>query len=247
MSTRHGGVSAAPYHALNLGYGVPDREEHVAENRRRLAAAVGIAPGQVVAGSISHGRDVSVFRRAAPRTWPMRHLPVRPGASRLQPSFPSDAVVSDVPGMSFLLTFADCVPLLISDQRHGVIGVGHAGWRGTALGIGGEMVRVMHEAFGSQPEDLVAAIGPSIGPCCYEVGAEVFRTFARHGVAFCRGERGTLDLWQSNRAQFVAAGVRHEAIEISAVCTSCHTETYFSHRGEGGRTGRFGLLAGLPA
>jgi YfiH family protein len=149
--------------------------------------------------------------------------------------------------LHFLLTFADCVPLLFADTTRGVIGAAHAGWRGTALGIGVEVVRAMREEFGCDPRDIIAGIGPSIGPWCYVVGPGVAETFARSGreaVLESRHGETVLDLWSTNEYQLQETGIPADAIENPRICTCCHTETYFSHRGEGGRTGRFSLSVG---
>lgn len=173
---------------------------------------------------------------------------VRTGSTRIERYFFSDAVVSDVPGMHFLVTCADCVPLLFHDPVQNVLGAAHAGWRGTAARIGPETVRAMVDIFGSQPSDIRVGVGPSVGPCCYSVGREVLGSFARHG-AHCRVEEREgstfLDLWSSNEIQLRECGVQQ--VEHAHVCTSCNTDMYFSHRAEAGLTGRFALVAGLAA
>lgn len=245
ISTRAGGVSPPPYESLNVGYGVPDREENVAANRALLAGALGVDTGRVVAGSITHGRDISVLRKDAPEEWPLVRVPVRPGSDRPLRCFPSDGVVSDVPGLSFLLTFADCVPLLFSDGVGRVVGIAHAGWRGMALGMGPAVVGVMQREFGVPADEVRVGIGPSIGACCYTVGDDVPQAFARNGYQAIMTEHGTLDLWGSARLMLEKAGVRPSHIECLDLCTSCHTDIFFSHRAEGGRTGRFALVAGV--
>lgn len=248
VSTRHGGVSPSPYESLNVGYGTPDLEENVARNRRILLDTLGVRSHEFVAGRLVHGNQVSKFRRRYPERHPIEKLRVREGSDRLERFFPSDGVVSDVPGLHFLLTYADCVPLLLYDPARGVLGAAHAGWRGTALRMGPALVRAMVDAFGSNPADILAGIGPSVGPCCYSVGPEVTDTFSRqqsepvlerrHGTVF-------LDLWATNEEQLRGSGI--SSIEQAHICTSCNTDTYFSHRAEAGLTGRFALVAGLPS
>jgi YfiH family protein len=146
-----------------------------------------------------------------------------------------------------MLRFADCVPILFYDQRRQAIGLAHAGWRGIPAEIIPATVATMTEAFGSRPADIWAGVGPSIGPCCYEVGPEVVQEVS----AVMNGQRpfrtvddGThLDLWAAVRSQLLTAGVTK--IEISELCTACHNEDWFSHRAEKGRTGRFGVVIGL--
>lgn len=241
ITTRHGGVSAGPYATLNVGYGTDDAEDAVATNRAIAAAAVSGAHGRLSAGRLSHGTDVAIYRQGG-LDFPEQKLPVRPGAVRLETFFDADGVVSDIPSQYFLLTFADCVPLLFYDPVRHVLGAAHAGWRGTAAGMAGEMIDALTREFGSEPEDIRVGVGPSIGPCCYEVGPDVARSFQDHGYrAVHTGNR--LDLWASTVDQLEAKGVR--SIEVSGLCTACNRDTFYSHRGEGGVTGRFALLAGL--
>lgn len=245
ISTRHGGVSAAPFDTLNLGFATADTEDHVAVNRRRLFASLDVLPRDVIGARLTHGKEVSVFRRSRPREFPVAALPVRDGSARVERAFLTDGVVSDVPGLHFFLTFADCVPLVFFDAATGALGAAHAGWRGTAAGVGAEVVRTMSEVFGSDPGDIRVGIGPSIGPCCYTVGEAVFDTFRQRGNEAVTGkDRSHLDLWTSNEHQLRRVGVSD--IESARICTACNTHTFFSHRGEAGRTGRFGLCVGLP-
>jgi polyphenol oxidase len=205
----------------------------------------------LLAAHLHHGNTVAVFRRDQPDTWPVRTVPVRAGSNRTMRVFSADGVVSDAPGLYFFMTFADCVPLVFVDPTRGVIGAAHAGWRGTALGIGPAVVRAMNAAFGSNPSDIVTGIGPSIGPCCYPVQSSVRDAFASNGlepVAAADGDGVTrLDLWASNSQQLQDCGVPLGSIEHSDICTSCNLDTYFSHRAEGGRTGRFGLGMGIDS
>ncbi|HER20405.1 MAG TPA: laccase domain-containing protein, partial [Chromatiales bacterium] len=156
---------------------------------------------------------------------------------------------------------ADCVPVSLYDPIKRVIGLAHAGWRGTAAGVAAKTVGRMMEEFDTDPTDLVAGIGPSIGPCCYEVGPEVADEFharqplvADHvlltGEAASAGEfdhsvnedRYHLDLWRANTLELVTAGVFEANIGVAGICTACNTGDFFSHRAEGGRTGRGGAL-----
>ena len=147
--------------------------------------------------------------------------------------------------------FADCVPILLYDPARAVVGMAHAGWLGTVRGAAREAVLAMTRHYGSRPAEILAAIGPSIGPDHYEVGPEVVtqvqQTFGPTAVDLVERREGKayLDLWRANRAQLEASGVHQ--IEVSGVCTACHLEDWFSHRAERGRTGRFGALMSLPA
>jgi YfiH family protein len=162
----------------------------------------------------------------------------------------ADAMIADRPGVTLSMRFADCTPVLFRDPVRGVIGMAHAGWRGTVQGVAGATVRAMSEQFGSRPSDIQAAVGPAIGPDRYQVGEEV--------VAAVREQFGStegllrrdpadgsayLDLWAANRLDLERAGV--EQIEVAGICTASNTDDWFSHRGEAGRTGRFGAVLSL--
>lgn len=247
VSTRLGGVSEAPYDTLNLGMSTGDREENVLTNRNLFAQALGVEQESVITARLVHGNKVSRFRSKQPEEWPIERVAVRQDSERTERAFRTDAVISDVPGLYFLLTFADCVPLLFADRNRGAVGAAHAGWRGTSLGIAGRVVEAMHTEFGSDPSDIIVGVGPSIGPCCYEVGPDVPATFESNGhePALRRdGDRTVLDLWATNEQQLRAAGIGNEAIENPRLCTSCRPSEFFSHRGEKGRTGRLALCIG---
>ena len=233
VATRHGGVSQAPFATLNLGGSVGDDPAAVHENHERLCQRLGVARGHLVTAFLTHSDRVAVVSQA---DWGRRFGD-------------TDALVTADPGVYLTLRFADCVPILLYDPVRRVIGIVHAGWRGTLALITQKTARVMGEAFGSDPADLVAGIGPSLGPCCAEMGAEVVaRTRAVFGAAaddlLRPGVRKPhLDLWAANRLQLEAIGVRQ--VETAGLCTVCHVADYFSHRAEHGKTGRFGAVIGL--
>jgi YfiH family protein len=238
VSTRLGGASLPPFDALNLSWTTGDDRQAVEENHQRLCSGLGIPRSAVVSPRQVHGAIVQ-----------------RVGAADRGRIIPDcDALVTDVPGVALLLRFADCVPILLFDGEHGAIGLAHAGWRGTVAGIAAATVRRMAQEFGSQPERIVAALGPAIGPCCYTVGADVVTAVTqslgdgadllRKGpfrtLAAGRGGSTTLDLWEANRRALVAVGVTH--IEACEICTACHNDSFFSYRAGRGRTGHHGAL-----
>ncbi len=231
--TRHGGVSVPPWATLNLGRFVGDDPAAVETNHERACAALGLRREQLVTVHQVHGNRVA---RASPAD-----------LGTLIPA--ADALISDTPGLALLLRFADCVPVLFYDPVRRAVGLAHAGWQGSLAGIAGKTALAMQEQLGSHAGDLRAGIGPSIGPCCCEMGPEVLAQFraAFAGIdAFLQpttGGRARLDLWRLNAWQLEQTGVTH--IEVAGVCTVCHTQDYYSHRGEGGRTGRFGVLIAL--
>lgn len=248
VSTRHGGVSPEPYQSLNMGISTGDDPENVRVNRSSFAAEHDVCMDDVLVGRLSHGVDVSVFGRDRRADWPVHrvHRPESPGRS--EGVFRSDAVISNAPGQYFLLTFADCVPLLFYDPVNRAMGAAHAGWRGTSLGMARVVIRAMQAEFGTRPGDLRAAVGPSIGPCCYSVRPDVLETFDRNRVPATYDKRdGTffLDLWRTNECQITGAGVCPDRVQNKRLCTSCQVRTFYSHRAEVGQTGRFALLSGI--
>jgi YfiH family protein len=233
VTTRAGGVSTGPYASLNLGLSVGDAPEAVDENKARLARSLGFEPERMVTTPQVHGTGVLVVDEHS-----------APGALQVR----ADILVTRERGFLLMQRFADCVPLLLWDEAAGVVGVAHAGWRGTVLDVAARFVEAATELGGS-PSTTRAAIGPSIGPCCFEVGQEVADQFPDVDGACTIGSRGRphLDLWEINRRQFVAAGVPAEQIEVSGACTRCQPETFFSHRAMGYPAGRFGAAIGIPA
>ena len=232
VSTRAGGVSAGPYASLNLGASVGDDAAAVAENRARLARSLGYAPERLVTTPQVHGTDVLVVdEETAPTALSVR----------------ADILVTNRPGFLLMQRFADCVPILAWHPEAGAVGVAHAGWRGTALGVARRTVEALGELAEGDARGVRAAVGPSIGPCCFEVGAEVVARFPEVDGAVSEGPRGRphLDLWELNRRGLVQAGVAPEHVEVAGVCTRCNPDTFFSHRALGYPAGRFGAAIGL--
>jgi YfiH family protein len=214
FSTRIGGVSEGPYESLNLGYLTDDDRDLVIENRRRLAAALGLEPESVLIGRQVHEAELAVHLE------PQRPSPfASPGA----PLAEVDGQVALEAGVAPLVFTADCLPVALA----GPAGVAmlHCGWRGLAAGIIGRGV----EAIAATD----AVFGPGIGPCCYEVGEDVLGAFAAIGIDM---PGPTLDLTDVTRRMLAAAGV--ERVEAAELCTSCEEERFYSHRRDAGSTGR---------
>jgi polyphenol oxidase len=219
FSTRNGGVSAGPYESLNLGYLTGDDRELVIENRHRLAAALGLDPENVLIGRQVHEAELAVHLE------PQRPSPFdSPGA----PLAEVDGQVAIEAGVAPLVFTADCLPVALAGP--GGVAMLHCGWRGLAAGIIDRGV----EAIAATD----AAIGPGIGPCCYEVGEDVLGAFAAIGIDM---PGPMLDLTEVARRMLIAAGV--ERIEAAELCTSCEEERFFSHRRDAGTTGRQAGLA----
>jgi hypothetical protein len=232
--TRQGGVSPDPWASLNLGGSVGDDAAHVAANRVRVFEALGRKPASIHDVWLVHGTDI--VYADAPRPLDA-------------PSPKADILFTDNPEVSLFMRFADCVPLLFHDPKKNVIGIAHAGWMGTLQGVAGTAIKGMQEHYGSDPADVVAGIGPSIGVDHYEVGEEVAAKFeaqhSAHAEHILQRRDGSvyLDLWTANARQLKDAGV--EQIQVSGICTACNTNDWFSHRAEKGKTGRFGALMAL--
>jgi YfiH family protein len=237
FSARLGGVSRPPFEGLNLGQSVGDDPTAVLENRRRLFGAFGIDASRVVRVRQVHGDGVLVVDDGLAR---------RPGfpACLVDERVERDALVTRLPGLALVVSTADCVPILIWDPVQRVVAAVHAGWRGTAKRVAAEAVAVMGARFGTVPTDCLAAIGPSIRGCCYEVDGPVGEAMGRNIPGWeaqavpTRPGHWRLDLAALNRMVLEAAGLTPERIEVVDLCTACRTDLFFSHRADHGRTGR---------
>ena len=229
--TRRGGVSLPPFASLNVGHTVGDDLRVVEVNHHRALAALGLRRRDVATCYQVHAARVGVVG-------PDDRGNVRPK---------TDALVTAAAELVLMLRFADCVPVLFYDRQRRVIGLAHAGWRGVTSRVVLATVETLVRAFGCRPADMWAGVGPSIGPCCYQVGQEVVEQVGGvldGGALFHQvNGRAHLDLWAAVQCQLVEAGVRQ--IDVAELCTACDTDEWFSHRAEGGKTGRFGVVIGL--
>jgi YfiH family protein len=230
--TRHGGVSRPPYATLNMGHAVGDDPTAVDANHALVCRALGVDRSRMVRCHLVHGNAVRVVTSADGGQWLGQ----------------ADGMVTGTPGVFLSMRFADCIPILLHDPRRQAVGLAHAGWRGTLINVAGAAVRAMVDELGCRAGDISAVLGPAIGPCCYEVGAEVVvaveAAFADSRPLLSRrtGQRACFDLWQANCLQLMAAGVGQ--VTVLERCTACHADQFFSHRAEGGHTGRFGVVIG---
>jgi YfiH family protein len=233
--TRIGGVSPKPWDELNVGLTVGDDPRNVLENRRLSFETVGRDIDSLSDSWLVHGTGVVVYD--APRT-PEQTPPPQ-----------ADIVLTDNPAVTLYMRCADCVPIFYYDPVHKAVGLAHAGWLGTVRRTASAAVAAMRARYGSRPEELVTVIGPSIGPERYEVGPEVVKAVQEaygdvSAVLLPRYNQSThFDLWAANRLTLEKAGVRQ--IEVAGMCTSAQRDLWFSHRGEHGKTGRFGALIGI--
>ncbi len=234
--TRHGGLSPEPWSSLNVGASAMVLDDHhrVRNNRILAFETLGRDPASMYDVWQVHSADVICAE--APRPSDTPHIK-------------ADAILTDNPHVSLFMRFADCVPILLHDPAQGVVGIVHAGWQGTVRKVVSETIAAMIDRYNSQPENIYAGIGPSIAAHHYQVGPEVVakvrETFGESSESLLPVKDGAvqLDLWRANQLLLEQAGVRE--IQVSGLCTACHTDDWFSHRAEKGQTGRFGALLAL--
>lgn len=220
--------------AGNTALHVGDDENDVVARRRAAADQLGWAFPAWTCGEQVHGSRVHAVKRGDAGS----------GRENRQSAIPdADALITDEPDILLVQYFADCVPLYFWDEATGAIGLAHAGWKGTVADIAGETVRAMAEQYGTRDADLRAAIGPSIGSCCYEVDDRVIRQVepimgGSAALEPTKEGRARLDLKVLNRHLMIKAGILPSRIEMSTWCTGCRTDLFFSHRMENGSTGR---------
>ncbi len=237
MTTREGGYSTMPFHTFNLALHVGDKREDVLKNRSKLARSLHMPPRKLITSNQVHGTQISVAGQEENNNFDANHF---------RSAGESDALITDQRDLCLLIFIADCVPLFLFDYRKQVIAVIHAGWKGTIDLITHKTIQQMKACWGCKPQDILCAIGPSIGPCCYQVGPEVI---IRAKEAFPEEKelihsissegKGYFNLWQANKIQLLHCQIPDKNIEVAELCTCCHTDIFFSNRREGGITGRF--------
>ncbi len=231
--TRIGGSSEGPFRSLNVGQLVGDSPQAVRKNHELVVTCLGIQAKRVVTARQVHGAHAAVVG-------PDQHGMILPS---------TDALLTRSQDTYLLMRFADCLPLILYDPVHRAVALVHCGWRGLLAGIVPNAVQKLQRAFGSQPGETLAALGPAIGPCCYEIGPDVVQgvrqVFGPTDELLHRQPDGRVhfDLPGAVRVQLSLLGLDH--IEDSGVCTACRTDEFFSHRAERGHTGRFAALIGL--
>ena len=234
FTTRQGGVSEGYLASLNIGNHRGDSPENVAENYRRLGAAVGFDPERLVLTRQIHSDIVRVVTAADCAGLDHREYPE------------CDALVTNEPGVGLTVFTADCTPILLHDPVTGAVGAAHAGWRCTALDIAGKTVAAMVEAFGCNPADIRGAVGPNIGACCFETDRDVpdamYALLGDEAGGYIRpaGNKFYVNLKGINARLLVRAGVRH--IDMSSHCTACDSGLFWSHRKVGNRRGSQGAI-----
>ena len=235
FSTRLGGVSEGYYSSLNLSFDRGDDPARVLENFKRIGASMGVAVEDMVLSKQTHTTNVRVVTKEDKGK----------GVIRERNYTDVDGMITNVPGICLVTSYADCVPLYFVDPVKKAIGLSHSGWRGTVGKIGKNTVQLMQENFGSKPEDLLAAVGPSVCMDCYEVSEDVIEQFKE---AFekkywedllYKKENGKyqLNLWKANELIFLESGILPEHMAITNVCTHCNSKILYSHRTMGNNRG----------
>lgn len=244
FSTRLGGVSDGIFASMNLSYTRGDEKAAVDENYRRIARMLGCEPEDIVCSDQTHTTNIRVVEEKDKGK----------GIIRPKDYTDIDGLITNVPGIVLATFYADCVPLFFIDTEKKAVGLSHSGWRGTVGRMGQRTIEAMQKAYGTRPEDVVAAIGPSICQDCYEVSEDVADAFYRefHGpgqgeaILLSKGNgKYQLNLWRANQIVLEEAGVLSEKIQVTDICTCCNPAYLFSHRASQGKRGNLGAFLGL--
>ena len=243
FSTRLGGVSEGCLSSMNLSFTRGDDPEKVRENFRRMGMAIGFETKDLVLSDQTHTTNVRLVTEADRGK----------GFDRERDYTDVDGLITDTPGLMLATIYADCVPLYFVDPVHKAVGLSHSGWKGTVHRIGKVTLERMKEAFGTRPEDVQAAIGPSICQDCYEVSEDVAQAFMDEfadqlddRLVYRKGNgKYQLNLWNANERILLEAGVRPEHLSITNICTCCNHELLFSHRASHGQRGNLAAFLGL--
>lgn len=236
FSTRKGGVSTRQYGTLNLGFNKGDSSDAVMENFLRFCRVLDIDPYDTVFSDQVHGDKVAVVGIGDRGK----------GAFRESDILQADGLMTGEKQVALVTFYADCVPLFFLDPIRRAIALSHAGWRGTVACIGAKTLESMRQQFGTRPEECLIGIGPSIGPCCFEVDPPVAQQFAEIFAKYediiikpgSQPGKYRIDLWMANALQLKEMGVPPRNITVAGMCTSCRQDLFFSHRRDKGNTGR---------
>ena len=235
FTLRHHGQSDIVKGTLNMALHVGDDRQKVLANRAKVAKALGYRPEKATTCAQVHGNRVVVVTPALVGRGALDY------ADTIQDT---DGLVTEEANVPLMLFYADCVPVMLVDTKSTAFALVHAGWRGAVSKIGAIALQTMEQNFGTRPGNVMAAIGPSIGPCCYEVDENVLKKAPDFKECFAPTGPGHwhLNLWQVNRLQLERAGVPSDHILDSSYCTKDHVEQYFSYRAEQGKTGRMAAV-----
>ncbi|PKM50748.1 MAG: peptidoglycan editing factor PgeF [Firmicutes bacterium HGW-Firmicutes-7] len=243
FSTRLGGVSSGSFESMNLGFDRGDKEENVRENYRLICDAIDINTDDLVFSSQVHEDKIVIVEKSDRGK----------GFTKENDLVGVDGLITNEKNVALVTSYADCVPLFFLDPVNKVIALTHAGWRGTVKKIGAKTVQMMGAHFGSKPEELLIAIGPSIGACCFEVSEDVkieVEKMFNHDiidkiVKKHQKNKYMVDLWTANEEVLLEVGIKKEHIQKTDICTMCHKEVLFSHRGTDGKRGSMVAIMAL--
>ncbi len=242
FTTRLGGVSGGMYSTMNMSFSNGDSYENVLENYKRICAAANIDINNLVLSKQTHTNNVRIIGKDD----------IGKGIFKELDYDDVDGLITNIPGVALVTQYADCTPLLFCDPVKRVIATSHAGWRGTASGIGAKTVELMQSSFGCNPKDIIAAIGPSICQNCYEVDDAVYTPISEipyldKSKIFIKKDGGKymFDLWETNRQILINAGILPQNIDVTDLCTNCHPDIFHSHRFTKGKRGNLAAIIAL--
>ncbi len=232
FTSKTGGESRGKISGLNLGFRVGDDTDAVTANYGLVAKDLGFPEQRMTAAKQTHSTDIVVVTDENAGC----------GVSRLDETFEADGLVTNLKNTPIGVFYADCVPILLADNSAEVVAAVHSGWRGTVGNISQNAVRVMCEEFGASPQNIIAAIGPSIGPCCFETGGEVAAEFDDDLCESLSDGKFKVNLWEANRRILLGCGVLPENIDVFGLCTICRNDILYSYRTHKDKTGRMGAF-----
>lgn len=236
FTTRLGGVSEGQFASMNIGFGTGDKEENVSENYKIMAEKLNIKIEDIVETDQTHTNNIRYVTEKDK------------GRAMKEPDYTDvDGLFTDKKNIALMTFHADCTPLFFYDPVKEVIGMAHAGWRGTLQNIAGEMVKAFINDFNCDAANIKSVIGPSLGSCCFEVDKDVADMFITADLKYkdfmkIKGEKYHFDLWEINKYNMIKEGMKESNIEISGLCSKCHNDLLFSHRGQKGKRG---LMCGI--
>ncbi len=239
FTTRLGGVSSGECRSLNLGFNRNDSEENVIKNYKIITNRIDVEYEKLVFSNQVHEDKIEIVSTDD----------MGQGLGHLKGV---DGLITNQPGIPLITFYADCVPLFFLDPIKKVIGLVHSGWRGTVKKIGEKTIEKMNNEYGCRPQNILVAIGPSIGKCHFEVDQpvieEFIKSYGEQALKFIKKKKNDkyyIDLWQLNILQFLNKGITEQNITLAKECTYCHKHMYFSHRGDKGKTGSLASIMQL--
>jgi YfiH family protein len=241
FSTKLGGVSTGIFESLNLGFNRGDSDENVRKNYEILCKAIGINVRDLVFSDQIHKANICMITEKDKGKGIIKKSDIKG----------IDGLITNVPKVPLITFYADCVPLFFLDPIQKVVGLAHAGWRGTVKNIAGKMIQRLKNDYKCNPQDILIAIGPSIGACCFEVDDPVANEFKNvfdytDSIVFPQQNgKFYIDLWEANRQNLLNAGVQMKHITVTDLCTKCNKDIFFSHRGHQGKRGNLAAIIEL--